>query len=400
MSDDMTPVEQAPPPAPTAPVPAGPAAGAGGMPPVAPTAPRRNAGAVWWGIVLIGIGAVLLANQFVPGIQLWRYWPVIVIAVGIRGMFGSSTGHWSLKVAAEGLVVVAIGLVFLGQMLGYLAWDVWFNIFRLWPVLIVSLGLEIIGSGMRADWLRALSSLVVVAALAYGALVMSSGAGWPPVFFVGTGDSEPFSMSTGYDPDVTEGTAVVKAGVSEFGLTGGEELASAEGRSSLELEYDVDSDGRAADVTIGLEGSNVGFTSDSTLDVTLNREVVWDLDVKTGVSSFDVDLSELVLSSLTFEAGISEGTLTLGESRDSADDGAIEATIKGGISTLTVRVPRGDDVRVAVQRGLTALDFDGDWDRSEDGDRRVYESDGFSESGTYWDIELDGGVGTITVEYY
>jgi hypothetical protein len=399
MTDDMTPVDQAPPPAPAEPVPAAPAA-PGGMPPAAPVAPRRNAGAVWWGIVLIGIGAVLLVNQFVPGVQLLQYWPVIVIAVGIRGMFGSATGHWSLKVAAEGLVVVAIGLVLLGQSLGYLAWDVWFNIFRLWPVLIVSLGLEIIGSGMKADWLRALSSLVVVAALAYGALVMSSGSGWPPVFFTGGGDSEPFSMSTAHDPDVTEGTALVKAGVSEFGLVGGDDLASADGRSSLELQYDVDSDGRTADVKIGLEGSNVGFTSDSTLDVALDREVAWDLDVKTGVSSFDVDLSGLALSSLTFEAGVSEGTLTLGESRDSADDGAIEATIEGGVSTLTVRVPRGDDVRVAVQRGLTTLDFDGDWDRTDDGDRRVYESDGFSDNGSYWDIELDGGVGTITVEYY
>lgn len=399
MSDDMTPVEQAPPP--PEPVPAEPAAAPGGMPPAAPaSAPRRHLGAVWWGIVLIGIGAALLANQFVPGVQLWRYWPIIVIAVGIRGMFGSSTGHWSLKVAAEGLVVVAIGLVFLGQTLGYLAWDVWFNIFRLWPVLIVSLGLEIIGNGMRADWLRALSSLVVVAALAYGALVMSSGAGWPPVFFTGSGDSEPFSMSTAHDPDVTEGTALVKAGVSEFSLAAGDELATADGRSSLELGYDVESDGRAADVTVGLEGSNVGFTSDSTLDVTLDREVVWDLEVKTGVSSFDVDLSEIMLSSLTFEAGVSEGTVTLGDSADSAEDGAVEAAIKGGVSTLTVRVPRGDDVRVAVQTGLTALDFRGDWDRVDDGGRRIHESADFSDRDTYWDIELDGGIGTITVEYY
>jgi hypothetical protein len=65
-----------------------------------------------------------------------------------------------------------------------------------------------------------------------------------------------------------------------------------------------------------------------------------------------------------------------------------------------VRVPEGDNVRVVIGQGLTGIDVKGSWASDRDGDRRVYESDGFRDSGTFWDIEIDAGIGGITIEYY
>jgi hypothetical protein len=410
MSDDLTPAEVTPsqetqPDAP----PAAPHAPAYEPPPAAPAGServRRGAGAIWWGLVLIVIGGFLLLRQFAPDVEiLGRFWPlsiggIIVIALGVRAMFGSSTGHWTMKVAAEGLVLVAIGLVLLGQGLGYLGWDVWVNILKLWPLILVSIGLDVIGRGTRAEWLRVVSSLVIIAGIAYGALFMTSNAGWPPLFIAGTIETEPFSERAAHESDVTEGSATIKAAASEFTLEGGSVLASAEGRSQLELDFEATTSNEVADVTIELKGSSLGPIGDSELDVTLDEQVPWDLKIDTGVSSFDVDLSDLMVSSLAFNAGVSEGTLTLGASDADGGSDGVEATIKGGVSSLTIRVPEGDDVRVAVRAGISTLDFRGEWDRSDDGDRRVYESPGFSTSDTYWDIELDAGIGTIDVEYY
>ena len=75
MSDENTPVSE-PVPAPVPePVPV--------TAPVTPPAPPRSRRpGIWWGVALVLVGLALLVSQFAPGIQLWRFWPLIVIDSG------------------------------------------------------------------------------------------------------------------------------------------------------------------------------------------------------------------------------------------------------------------------------------------------------------------------------
>jgi hypothetical protein len=193
----------------------------------------------------------------------------------------------------------------------------------------------------------------------------------------------------------------VEGGVGEFSVEGGTKLATAEGRSPYDPRFDVERTGGTADVWINLGSGSFGpSTSGTRLDVTLDKSVVWDLDIKCGVSHFDVDLSDIVASSLAFEAGVSGGTLTLGAPEAPGGRNAVKGTIEAGISTLKIRVPAGESVRVKVNGGLTALNVDGSWESTSNGGDRTYESDGFSDRGAYWDIVIDAGIGTINIEYY
>ncbi len=372
--------------------------GTSGVPDSPPPRPRRSP-AIWWGTVLVLGGVALLVGQFVPGVELWRYWPLIIIAFGIRAMFGPRHGRWTVRHLGEGLTTVAFGLVFLGQMVGYLDWDVWLNILRLWPLLLVSLGLEIVGKGVRSEWVRALGSLVIVAGLAYGSLVMTTTAGWP-FAILPAGETKTFDMATDRRSGVEEGAAQIDGGVGSLTLEAGDQLASADGRSPFEPVYEVDSDGRSAEVRIGLGSHSWGPATDSALNVTLSRDVVWDLQVSAGVTQYEVDLRGLMLSALQFDAGVSDGTLTLGASDAGDADGPIAVEVESGVSALRVRVPEGDNVRLTIQQGLTSVNVRGDWTRTDDGDPDVYESDRFQDTGAYWDIEIQAGIGGITVEYY
>src|SRR5665647_3985915 len=122
-----------------------------------------------------------------------------------------------LKRAAEGLTLVAVGLILLGNTLGIVPGSVWWNIFSLWPILLVAAGIDIIGRGTDNSWLRVFSSLVVIGGLAYGVLVMpATGGSWSPFVLTPLSSSataEPFDSSAPHDASVTTGRASVKGGV-------------------------------------------------------------------------------------------------------------------------------------------------------------------------------------------
>lgn len=388
-------------PPPAAPVP--PAAAPPGPPlaPEQPEAPRpRGHAAVNWGVALIVIGGLLLVNQFVPGFGVWRFWPLIIVALGVRQLFRRTARGWDAKEAADGLVTIGFGLVLQAQMLGVIGWNVWLNLLRLWPLLLVVIGVDLIGKGIRATWLRVLSSLLVLAGLAYGVLVLTPTTGWPPMLWTG-GEVESFDFEAEHEAGIRSGEATIEAGVGTLDVLAGDELVTARGRSPFAPEFDVRTTDSSAEVRVGT-GSGVWIPSggDAGLEVALDRDVEWDLTIETGVSSYDADLRDLALTGLSVQAGVSRGIVTLGEAGAAGLRTGVPAKIEIGVSSITIKVPEGESVRVSASTGLTDVSMRGGWDRSDDGDTRVWESDGFSGRGAYWDIELTAGIGSVTVEYY
>jgi len=68
------------------------------------------------------------------------------------------------------VVLIGLGVIFLLNSLGVLAWSVWEVIFRLWPVLLIAAGLEIILSRLSV-W-GSLLALVLTGAILAGMLWM------------------------------------------------------------------------------------------------------------------------------------------------------------------------------------------------------------------------------------
>jgi hypothetical protein len=353
---------------------------------------------LWWGLVLVAGGLLLLANQFAPGLDVWRFWPLLVIAVGVRAMVAGAMRESAVKNVAEGLITVTVGAILLANSLGVITWSVWWSILSLWPLLLVAAGVDVLGKATESQWLRVLSSLVIIGGLLYGALALGSGSFRLPIVFAG--ESEPFAFSEPRAAGVLNGTARIDGGVGDLTIGAGGKLATAEGETPFDPRFDVSVDGSDAEVRIGVSEPWVPSGEGTRLDATLDRGVAWDLRVNAGVSSFDIDLSELRVSDLDVDAGVSGGVLTLGmpEARGS---NAVSARLNTGVSTITLRVPKGASVRLTVRDGLSTHDVRGDWQTvSEGGDRIVFESQRFTNTKAYWDVDIDSGVSTVTVEYY
>jgi hypothetical protein len=104
---------------------------------------RHTAGAIP-GLILVGIGALFFLNNLhIIYVREWvAYWPVILIAGGIVKLVDANF--------TEGRVVggflLSVGLIFLGQSLGYIE----LRLRDLWPLILIGLGLMMLFQ--RVHW--------------------------------------------------------------------------------------------------------------------------------------------------------------------------------------------------------------------------------------------------------
>jgi hypothetical protein len=97
------------------------------------------AGGMIMGLTVIAVGVLFLLRNV--GVlyfdDLWQYWPVILIAVGISKLANTH----SASSVTSGLIIGGIGTVFLLKNLGYIYGDIWQYI---WPGILIAVGLSIL----------------------------------------------------------------------------------------------------------------------------------------------------------------------------------------------------------------------------------------------------------------
>jgi hypothetical protein len=89
-------------------------------------------------IILIGIGALFLLNNLhiIYAREILRYWPALIIAVGVVKLVDSSDARGR----TGGGVLIGVGGILMARSLGYL--DV--SIGALWPLILIGVGLMLL----------------------------------------------------------------------------------------------------------------------------------------------------------------------------------------------------------------------------------------------------------------
>ena len=90
-----------------------------------------------------------------------------------------------------------------------------------------------------------------------------------------------------------------------------------------------------------------------TLALRLNPSVAWEIALEGGVSGLRADLRGLRVASITVTGGASDVLFDL-----PAPDGELAVRVDGGASELVVRRPAGAEVALAVEGGVSRLQFD------------------------------------------
>ena len=89
------------------------------------------------GVIAVGVLFLLRNVGIVYFDDLWQYWPVILIVVGLSKLANPhSASH-----VVRGLIIGSIGTIFLLRNLGYIYGDIWQY---LWPGILIAVGLSIL----------------------------------------------------------------------------------------------------------------------------------------------------------------------------------------------------------------------------------------------------------------
>ncbi|OQX62025.1 MAG: hypothetical protein B6I38_05645 [Anaerolineaceae bacterium 4572_5.1] len=125
-------------------------------------------------------------------------------------------------------------------------------------------------------------------------------------------------------------------------------------------------------------------------DIQLNEQIPFALDVETGASSMELDLSKLRVTELNLSTGASSTEVTL-----PANAGHTHVDVEGGAASIIIRIPEGVAARIQIDGGLAAIAVDRDrFPRVGD----VYKSSDYETAANKVDINADFGAGSLSIE--
>ncbi len=246
------------------------------------------------------------------------------------------------------VLLIGAGLVFLGQTLGWVESGIWLGLLRMWPLILIAAGIDLLIP--RRSWIGTLLSLLLIVAVFAGGFWLS-GVRLDRAR-TGATDSVSVPLGTATRAEVTFRPAVAAL-----------ELAALSGRQSV-VEGTVPRTGYG-EVTVesGLSGATarVDLTTsgtyilpamgprDDTWRFGLTAAVPLDLEVSGGVLLVEADLTGLSLTGLDVEMGVGRVMLIL------PAEGSFSGQVSGGIGEIEIVVPAGVGVRIQVDAALAGV---------------------------------------------
>lgn len=296
--------------------------------------------------------------------------------------------HHGMGSAVAGpIYLIVAGVILLMNSVGILPWSIWGALSRLWPLILIAIGLDLI-IGRRRPALSVILTLLVVLAGA-GAILYTG--------FSTRGElvSTEVNLPLG---DVRSAQVEIEFGTGELMLDGTADSPSLitgsidyySNRPGPVTEVTTNDDEAEVDIRIPDEGSFFfGWTGDEgqpKWDLHLNPDVPLSIKANVGTGNSALDLSSLQLTNLELDLGAGNSTISFPQ-----PTGSMEATIDGGVGNIVLRIPEGVEARVSVDQGVGNVTADDRFSR----DRDEWVTDGYAAAENRLEISIDSGVGNL-----
>lgn len=289
-----------------------------------------------------------------------------------------------------GLLVVLLGLQLLAMNYGW-DWAVNFDLGRLWPAIIILIGISMLSKGHAIN--RIVGMVLTLAVIAMVAILMTA----KPA----ATNREDIHRDISVDKEATATSAYVALdmGAASVAVSGGSDQAASGTFTSTVADLSTESrlDGTVQRINLmSNRRENTGWSwfwkMRNTIDLKLNHQWPIDLNIDSGAASLDLDLRTLMAKNLTVDAGASSIELKLGDLVDSNT-----TVIKSGASSIDVDIPKTvDGIKLKIDAGLSSKNVPSAFKDRGDG---LYETDGYVDAKKKVDLTIDAGASSIDVSW-
>ena len=282
------------------------------------------------------------------------------------------------------------------QNLDVIGWGFWLEIWRFWPVLLVAVGVNLI-LGRRLPWLTTAIVAALICGSAVGAALLAESerdtVAARTSKVLGETNRLDMAVDIGFGSLTIDSLPSNSPNLVEWSLE-----APCGGAVTSFNRYD---DSATLDVT--MDPGSFACQLGADWRVSLSRVPDVYIDIDTGASSIELDLTDLRVPVLNVNAGAASVDI-----RMPADAGPAEAVISAGASSIDLRIPDGVPARILNDSALSSIDVSSRFQslegafsagqtvmRRDPGD--IFQSPGYREAENRVSIELNVGVSSVSV---
>jgi hypothetical protein len=296
-----------------------------------------------------------------------------------------------------GIIVIFIGVVFLLINFGYLEASVWANIWQLWPLILVGIGLSILSRSLSEAGKIILNILAILILLTALILVISPNNRIYSRITTSKQSSE--IKSETIDEELTGSnnplSVVIKTGASKLNISGStQKFAQGELQSNFtELEINRLNTAKEdkLEILTNVRHRVVGFDKND-LNLALNGQLPLSLELNTGALDGKLDLSNLNLKSLIIKSGASSYDISLGDRAD-----LVKGELSVGASSIALNVPKNVGLKFTSNSGLSSNNFEKqDLKRNDD----TYTSENYDSATKKIELIFKTGASSIELERF
>lgn len=301
---------------------------------------------------------------------------------------GHRGSGWSGTVTLFAVVLVFLGLAFLMHNFRLTPNGFWGVLWRFWPVILILIGVKtLLGSG-RSVLVGGITAFAMLAVLGLSLYISWNRATEKPTI---TGITERLGGYSRARVEIEFGAGDLKLD----GLaaqTGNLLEATAEHRGTgTGINKEFTQAGGAAQLKLSLtsEARRLLGEKKDKWQLHFSRDIPLEINLKSGLSELDLDLSLLRVENISLDIGASKLRLLVPASGNS------KVAIKSGVADVEIAVPAGKSARIKVDGGLSSSDIDEKRFPRVD---EYYISPDFSSSANRVEMEIGSGLSRVKIK--
>jgi hypothetical protein len=287
------------------------------------------------------------------------------------------------------LVLIGLGALLLLQNFGLLPTGLWPALTQLWPVIFILLGLDMLvgrRSSAGVAFVVLIGVLIVAGALTWAALRATQlPAGQDQALIQSPQGADHLDVTLSFAAGDLRVSAL---GASDYVMEG--TVHNGPGETAVQT-YRV-SGGRGR-LTLRQDSNPLllpflaARNATALWEVRLTTGLPLELEVNTGAGATTLDLAGLDLQRLSLTTGVGQTQVTF-------PDQALEAGVTTGVGGTLLRLPADTPARITVRSGLANVKVPDRFSRADN----VYTTPGLDPASLFLDLEVNAGIGQVTVE--